>query len=131
SAVTYGESARHFAAAKVVVTGNPLRPELRGGSRADAFARYAFDPSVPVIYVTGGAQGAHRINRAVGDALPAMLEHAQIVHQCGDNPATEDHAWLLARRAALPAPLTARYVVTPFVGRELADIFAAASLVIG
>ena len=130
-AVTYAESARHFAAAKVVVTGNPLRPELRGGSRADAFARYAFDPSVPVIYVTGGAQGAHRINRVVGDALPALLEHAQIVHQCGDNPVTGDHAWLLVRRAALSEPLAARYVVTPFVEAELADLLAAAALVIG
>src|SRR5205814_4142072 len=55
----------------------------------------------------------------------------QIVHQCGDNPATGDHAWLLARRAALPPRLAARYVVTPFVGPELADVFATAALVIG
>jgi UDP-N-acetylglucosamine--N-acetylmuramyl-(pentapeptide) pyrophosphoryl-undecaprenol N-acetylglucosamine transferase len=130
-AVSYPDSARHFAPAKVVVTGNPLRPELRRGARADALARYGFDPGLPVVYVTGGAQGAHRINRAVGDALPALLERAQIVHQCGDNPTTGDHAWLLARRAALPAALAARYVVTPFVGAELADLFAAASLVIG
>lgn len=130
-AVSYPDSARHFAPAKVVVTGNPLRPELRRGASADALARYGFDPGLPVVYVTGGAQGAHRINRAVGDALPALLERAQIVHQCGDNPTTGDHAWLLARRAALPAALAARYVVTPFVGAELADLFAAAALVIG
>ncbi len=130
-AVTYADSARHFPAAKVVVTGNPVRPELCGGSRANAFARYEFDPHVPVVYVTGGAQGAHRINRAVGEALPALLEHAQIVHQCGDNPATGDLAWLRERRAALPPALAARYVVTPFVGGELADLFAAACLVIG
>jgi UDP-N-acetylglucosamine--N-acetylmuramyl-(pentapeptide) pyrophosphoryl-undecaprenol N-acetylglucosamine transferase len=84
-----------------------------------------------VVYVTGGALGAHRINRAVGAALPALLEHAQIVHQCGDNPATGDLAWLGERRATLPPALAARYVVTPFVGAELADLFAAASLVIG
>ncbi|PYM32715.1 MAG: undecaprenyldiphospho-muramoylpentapeptide beta-N-acetylglucosaminyltransferase, partial [Candidatus Rokuibacteriota bacterium] len=34
--VTFAESARHFPAQKVVVTGNPLRPELRGGSPARA-----------------------------------------------------------------------------------------------
>jgi UDP-N-acetylglucosamine--N-acetylmuramyl-(pentapeptide) pyrophosphoryl-undecaprenol N-acetylglucosamine transferase len=130
-AVTYEGSAGHFPAAKVVVTGNPLRPQLRGGSRADALARYAFDPSLPLLYVTGGAQGAHRINRVVGDALRALLEHAQIVHQCGDNPTTGDHAWLVERRGALPPALAARYVVTPFVRDELADLFAATSLVIG
>ena len=130
-AVTYAGSAGHFPSAKVVVTGNPLRPQLRGGSPQDALARYAFDPSLPLIYVTGGAQGAHRINRVVGEALPALLEHAQIVHQCGDNPDTGDRAWLTERRAALPPSLAKRYVVTPFVRDELADLFAAASLVIG
>jgi UDP-N-acetylglucosamine--N-acetylmuramyl-(pentapeptide) pyrophosphoryl-undecaprenol N-acetylglucosamine transferase len=130
-AVTYADSARHLPTAKVVVTGNPVRPELRRGSRADALARYGFDPGVPVVYVTGGALGAQRINRAVGEALPALLAHAQIVHQCGDNPRTGDHAWLRERRTALPPALAARYVITPFVGAELADLFAAASLVIG
>ena len=130
-AVTYAPSARHFAASKVVVTGNPLRPELRHGSAAAAFARYGFEPGLPLIYVTGGALGAHRINRVVGEALPALLEHAQIVHQCGDNPTTGDLAWLRERRAALPAARATRYAVTPVVGDELADLFAAASLVIG
>jgi UDP-N-acetylglucosamine--N-acetylmuramyl-(pentapeptide) pyrophosphoryl-undecaprenol N-acetylglucosamine transferase len=130
-AVTYADSARHLPSAKVVVTGNPVRPELRRGSRADALARYGFDPGLPVVYVTGGALGAHRINRAVGDALPALLAHAQIVHQCGDNPTTGDLAWLRERRGALPPALAARYVVAPFVGAELADLFAATSLVIG
>jgi len=130
-AVTYADSARHFPAEKVVVTGNPMRPELRRGSRADALARYGFDPGLPVVYVTGGALGAHRINRAVGETLPALLVHAQIVHQSGDNPTTGDLAWLRERRAALPPALAARYVVTPFVGAELADLFAATSLVIG
>ena len=130
-AVTYADSARHFPSKKVVVTGNPLRPELRRGSRADALARYGFDPGVPIVYVTGGALGAHRINRVVGEALPALLEHAQIVHQCGDNATTGDRAWLDERRAALPPALAARYVVTPFVGDELADLFAASALIIG
>ena len=130
-AVSYADSARHFPAAKVVVTGNPIRRELRTGSRAHALARYHFVDGLPVVYITGGALGAHRINRAVGDALPALLEHAQIVHQCGSNPTTGDHAWLLERRGALPDTLAARYVVTPFVGPELPDLFAATSLVIG
>jgi UDP-N-acetylglucosamine--N-acetylmuramyl-(pentapeptide) pyrophosphoryl-undecaprenol N-acetylglucosamine transferase len=130
-AVTYADSARHFPASKVVVTGNPVRPELRTGSRAQALARYHFDPALPVIYITGGAQGAHRINRAVGEVLPELLEHAQIVHQCGSSPTTGDHRWLLERRAVLPDALAMRYVVTPFVGPELADLFAATALVIG
>src|SRR5439155_991048 len=85
-AVTFPDGAGHFPAAKVVVTGNPLRPELRGGSPHDAVERFGLDAALPLVYVTGGAQGAQRINRAVGDALASLLERAQVIHQCGDNP---------------------------------------------
>jgi UDP-N-acetylglucosamine--N-acetylmuramyl-(pentapeptide) pyrophosphoryl-undecaprenol N-acetylglucosamine transferase len=129
-AVTFRESARWFPAAKVVVTGNPLRPELRGGARSDAVARFSLDPTLPTVYVTGGALGAHRINRTVGAALPRLLEHAQVIHQCGDNAATGDRGWLEARRAELPAPLARRYTVVPFISAELASIYAVAALLV-
>ena len=118
-------------AGKAVLTGNPLRPELRDGSRADAVARFGLDPALPLIYVTGGAQGAHRINRVVGEILVRLLEHAQVIHQCGDHPTTGDRAWLEGHRAALPPTLASRYTVIPYVGAELAAIYATASLVIG
>ena len=129
-AVTFADSTRHFPAGRVVVTGNPLRPTLRNGSRADAAARFALDPSLPLIYVTGGALGAHVINRAVGEIAADLLEHAQLVHQCGDNATTGDLAWLRARREALPAALARRYTVQAWVGAELADIYATAALVV-
>ncbi len=129
-AVTFAESAAHFPAGRTVVTGNPLRPELRDGSRGAALARFGFDPVLPVVYVTGGAQGAHAINRAVGAIAGPLAEHAQIVHQCGDNPATGDRAWLEARRAALPPALARRYVVLPWVADELSDVYAATALVV-
>ena len=130
-ALTYPGSDAYFRRARVVVTGNPLRPELRAGSRAEAIVRYRLDPALPLIYVTGGAQGAQRINRTVGEALEPLLRQAQVIHQCGDNPTTGDRAWLEARRAALPTGLAARYHITPYVGVELADVYAATSLVIG
>jgi UDP-N-acetylglucosamine--N-acetylmuramyl-(pentapeptide) pyrophosphoryl-undecaprenol N-acetylglucosamine transferase len=129
-AVSWADGSSVFPAAKVVLTGNPLRPELRSGSRADAVARFGLDPSVSLLYVTGGAQGATRINRAVGEALPMLLEHTQIIHQCGSNAVTNDRRWLEDRRARLPAELARRYTVMPFVGAELADVYAAASLVV-
>lgn len=130
-AVTFPDARGHFPAARVVHTGNPLRPELWGGSRADAIAHFGLDPAVPLIYVTGGAQGSSAINRAVGTTLVRLLEMAQVIHQCGDSPATGDRQWLQAQRAALPEPLARRYTILPWVGRELSMIYAAASLVIG
>ncbi|PYM93160.1 MAG: undecaprenyldiphospho-muramoylpentapeptide beta-N-acetylglucosaminyltransferase [Candidatus Rokuibacteriota bacterium] len=129
-AVTFPGSAGSFPTSRVTVTGNPLRPELRAGSRSSAIARFQLDPSLPLVYVTGGALGAQRINRVVGDALVPLLEHAQLIHQCGENPATGDRSWLEERRAALPPALARRYTIVPYVGAELAEIYAAAALVV-
>jgi UDP-N-acetylglucosamine--N-acetylmuramyl-(pentapeptide) pyrophosphoryl-undecaprenol N-acetylglucosamine transferase len=129
-AVTFPDREGKFPVSRVVVTGNPLRPELRQGSRSSVIAQFQLDPAVPLVYVTGGALGAHRINRVVGDALPQLTEHAQIIHQCGDNPTTGDRRWLEERRAALPPALARRYTVVPYVGAELAGIYAAAALVV-
>jgi UDP-N-acetylglucosamine--N-acetylmuramyl-(pentapeptide) pyrophosphoryl-undecaprenol N-acetylglucosamine transferase len=129
-AVTFPDRAGRLPAARVVVTGNPLRPELRSGSRSTAIARFQLEPVVPLVYVTGGAQGAHRINRVVGDALASLAEQAQLIHQCGENPATGDRQWLEDRRAALPPALARRYTVVPYIGAELAGIYAAAALVV-
>jgi UDP-N-acetylglucosamine--N-acetylmuramyl-(pentapeptide) pyrophosphoryl-undecaprenol N-acetylglucosamine transferase len=129
-ALSFPGSEASFPAGKGVLTGNPLRPELRVGSRTEAVARFALDPALPLVYVTGGAQGAQRINRAVGEALGRLLEHAQVIHQCGDHPTTGDRAWLEARRAALPPDLARRYTVIPYVGAELAAIYATAALLI-
>jgi len=129
-AVSFAESGRHFPRARVVVTGNPLRPDLRTGTRADAIGRFGLDPALPLVYVTGGALGARAINRAIGEIMPGLLAAAQVVHQCGDNQATGDRAWLEAKRAALPPALAQRYTVLPWVGPELAGIYATASLIV-
>jgi UDP-N-acetylglucosamine--N-acetylmuramyl-(pentapeptide) pyrophosphoryl-undecaprenol N-acetylglucosamine transferase len=130
-ALTFPLTTPDFPPERVVLTGNPLRPELRGGARAEACRRFDLDSGLPIVYVTGGAQGSHRINRTVGEALPALLEHTQVIHQSGDNPETGDRAWLAERRRALPEPLRRRYAVVPWVGAELRDVYAAAELVIG
>jgi UDP-N-acetylglucosamine--N-acetylmuramyl-(pentapeptide) pyrophosphoryl-undecaprenol N-acetylglucosamine transferase len=129
-AITFAPSERHFPPDRVVVTGNPLRPDLRAGTRADAIGRFGLDPALPLVYVTGGAQGARAVNRAVGEIVGALVAHAQVIHQSGDNQETGDRAWLEAKRAALPPALARRYTVLPWVGAELAGIYAAAALVV-
>ncbi len=133
-AISYESSRRYFAKARrVELTGNPVRQTVFGGEAAQGYHRFGLDPSVPLIYVTGGAQGSHLLNAAVGVALPNLLTAAAIIHQCGNGPndSGADYRDLTARRAALPEPLTARYAVLPFVRDEIADIYAAARLVIG
>ena len=129
-AVTFAVSAGAFPAGRVVVTGNPVRAELTAGDRARGLAHFGLDPALPLVYVTGGALGAHRINRAVGAALGPLLATAQMVHQCGEN-VHDDAGWLAGQAAALPAAARARYRVLPFVTEALGDLYAAAALVVG
>jgi UDP-N-acetylglucosamine--N-acetylmuramyl-(pentapeptide) pyrophosphoryl-undecaprenol N-acetylglucosamine transferase len=130
-AVSFPPTGGEFPVERTTLTGNPLRPELAGGSRESACERMRLDPALPISYVTGGAQGSHKINRTVGEGLPALLGITQIIHQCGNNAATGDFAWLSGRHRALPESLRARYALVPYVGRELRDVYAAADLVIG
>jgi UDP-N-acetylglucosamine--N-acetylmuramyl-(pentapeptide) pyrophosphoryl-undecaprenol N-acetylglucosamine transferase len=130
-ALTFPLTGGDFPPERTVLTGNPLRPELRGGTRAEACRRFDLDGAAPIVYVTGGAQGSHRLNRDVGEALPQLLQVCQVVHQCGDNKTTGDRAWLGERARALPEALRRRYALTPYVGDELRDVYAAAALVIG
>jgi UDP-N-acetylglucosamine--N-acetylmuramyl-(pentapeptide) pyrophosphoryl-undecaprenol N-acetylglucosamine transferase len=130
-ALTFPLTGAEFPKERTVLTGNPLRPELRGGTRAAAHLRFNLTDSLPVVYVTGGAQGSHRLNRDVGEALPRLLEICQVIHQCGDHKSTGDRAWLGERARALPEALRRRYALHPYVGEELRDVYAVAALVIG
>lgn len=130
-ALTFPDAAGRFPSARTVLTGNPLRLELRGVPRGEAIAKLGLDPALPLLYVTGGAQGAQRINRTVGEILAPLVARAQLLHQCGDNPATGDRWWLEERRDALPSALARRYTVVPYVGADLGAVYAAAALVIG
>lgn len=130
-AVSFPGSGGSLRSDRVVVTGNPLRPELLEGRREAALGGFGFDAGLPLVYVTGGAQGSHRINRVLGEALPRLLGLCQILHQCGDNAETGDHLWLQERARTLPPRIAPRYVVRPYVGAELRDVYAAAALLLG
>lgn len=115
---------------KTFVTGNPVRPVIFGGSKARAVERFGFHPVdnfLPAVYVTGGALGAKSINAAAEAVLPELLEHCRVVHQCGKAGGEP----LAAVKERLPPNLARRYFVVPFVGDEIADIFALCDLIVG
>lgn len=117
--------------ARTVVTGNPVRPEILKGNAGAAYARYGLATDQPVVYITGGALGAHAINEAVRGILPELLGFTQVIHQCGPSGGNGDYPRLRAARAQLPPDLQRRYAVAEFLGPELADVYAAARLVVG
>ncbi|WP_431895183.1 UDP-N-acetylglucosamine--N-acetylmuramyl-(pentapeptide) pyrophosphoryl-undecaprenol N-acetylglucosamine transferase [Nonomuraea sp. bgisy101] len=126
-ALSHESSLEHLPASvrdRAVVTGNPVRPELLHGDRAAAYDQFGLTFEVPLIYVTGGAQGSKQINTMLAEILPRLLPYAQVIHQCGP-------AWIEQMRAiVLPPELADRYHPVPYVGAELPDLFAAADVVI-
>jgi UDP-N-acetylglucosamine--N-acetylmuramyl-(pentapeptide) pyrophosphoryl-undecaprenol N-acetylglucosamine transferase len=120
-----GESARYFAR-DVVVTGYPVRPEVRSVSRDAARTRLALPTDERVLLVFGGSQGARVINQAVMDAAPAILARTHILHIAG----TRDLADVEARRRAI-GPAARRWHVHGYLdGEDMASALAAADLVV-
>ena len=119
---------------KAFVSGNPVRPAIFGGDkiRARTFCGFDAHDNAPVIYVTGGSQGARILNRGIEDVLPQLLSLCRVVHQCGKQPGAEqDFDRLQKARAQLSPELQSKYFVTPFIREEINDVLALADLVVG
>jgi len=68
--------------------GMPLRREIetldRAAARADAIRSFGLDPAKPVLLVTGGSQGAQRINETVWESAASLLGTGwQLLHIAG------------------------------------------------
>lgn len=125
-AVTAEDSRAFLPAAKVVVTGYPVRSGLGSRDKHEARRRLALDPDLKTLLVLGGSQGAHAINKAISDALEILLEHCQVLHICGP----WDEAWLRQVWNQLSTCNTTRYSVYSYLHHEMLDALAAADLVV-
>lgn len=71
---------------KTVVTGNPIRPELKMNiKRAEALRFFGFSKDRLTMLVMGGSQGSHKINTCFLEAVSAMPQKAmfQVIHLAG------------------------------------------------
>ena len=84
-AVSYPEAAAFFPKERVAFTGNPVRKAALVPAREGALEFFKFTPEMPVIFVTGGSQGAQALNDAIISALPRLIEKYQIIHQTGED----------------------------------------------
>lgn len=74
-----------FTKRKLRVIGNPVRKDITSANRHKALARFNLDSIKKTIFVFGGSQGAHAINKAVSDSLDSIPEDWQILWQTGEN----------------------------------------------
>jgi UDP-N-acetylglucosamine--N-acetylmuramyl-(pentapeptide) pyrophosphoryl-undecaprenol N-acetylglucosamine transferase len=84
--VAYPGLEKYFPAAKIVVTGNPVRPEVVDlqGKREKAMQFFKLDSSKKTLLIIGGSLGARTINQAV-EAAAAKWEQSglQVIWQTG------------------------------------------------
>jgi UDP-N-acetylglucosamine--N-acetylmuramyl-(pentapeptide) pyrophosphoryl-undecaprenol N-acetylglucosamine transferase len=122
-------SAAYVPAKKMVVTGYPVRRELRAAlalTREQALARFDLRPERPTLFVFGGSRGARNINRALMAILPQLLHEFQIIHLSGTLtwPEVEANATTVA------ADQRPYYRPYPYLHDEMGAAFRAADLVV-
>ncbi|MBA2648106.1 MAG: undecaprenyldiphospho-muramoylpentapeptide beta-N-acetylglucosaminyltransferase [Legionella sp.] len=117
--VPYEDSRKYFKKQdKIEVTGTPIRQQLFQGSMAKGLQLCGFDTSLPCLLVIGGSLGANSINHSVREALSQLLQGFQVIHLCGKGKIAPH---LIAQKG---------YCQLEYAKEELADLFAAASVVI-
>lgn len=114
---------------KMVVTGYPVRPEIRAAlhlTKAEALAQFELKPERPTLFVFGGSRGAMNINRALMASLPKLLQEAQVIHISGTLtwPEVETNA------ASLPSEHRRWYRPYPYLHEDMGAAFRAANLVV-
>ncbi|MEI6674671.1 MAG: undecaprenyldiphospho-muramoylpentapeptide beta-N-acetylglucosaminyltransferase [Verrucomicrobiota bacterium] len=110
-----------FADRATTTTGTPVRPEiLHLPTRAEAAASFGLDPLLPTILVTGGSQGAHRLNELSAQGAANLPGDTQVLHIAG----ASDYA-----RVAEIARGQSGYKVVGFCD-QMASAYALADLVI-
>ena len=102
---------------KGILSGSPIRDELRSGSREKGLEFAGFSGEKPVLLMIGGSMGARKLNDALRKALDSLLPDFDVIHLCGKGNLDET----LAGRAG--------YVQYEYISEELKDLFAAADIV--
>lgn len=73
-----------FPSRETVTTGTPVRPEIINlPSREEAAKLFDLNPAHPTIVVTGGSQGARRLNELSAEAAASLPADTQVLHIAG------------------------------------------------
>lgn len=129
-AVSFKEAASYFPVDKVAWTGQPIRSQIiNKAPHQNALEFFKFESNMPVILVLGGSQGAELINNTLLDAMPRLIEKAQIIHQTGINnfQNAKGRADVILR----DNPNKIRYIAKPFLNSlDMKMAAGAATLVV-
>lgn len=114
----FPETANYLPEGKAVLTGSPIREELKNGDKLAGLNLCGFTNNKPIIMVIGGSLGAVAVNEAVRKALPELLKTYQVVHLCGKGKMDSKYDNL------------AGYKQFEYIKNELKDLFAMSDIIV-
>ncbi len=131
--VAFADSLRYFPAQKTLQLGNPIRQAILDAchvSPQQARIRLGLAPDIPLVLVTGGSQGARHLNQTVCQALPALLEHCQVLQISGSNLFNETRDLSEQMLANIKGEIRQHYHLEPYMNVEMPLALQAADLVL-
>lgn len=112
--ISFEDSFKYFNPSKAYFSGYPLREECYSNNIGPVTinSRLLNNETKPILFVTGGGNGAQLINKLIEKNFKALTEKYLIVHQVGK--AFIDEYAKLANQD---------YIPLAFVGKEMIDLF--------
>ncbi|OGC45557.1 hypothetical protein A2V49_00950 [candidate division WWE3 bacterium RBG_19FT_COMBO_34_6] len=125
--ISWPQSEKYLPKEKVVYTGLPLRPEIFNVQSE----YYRFDNKLPIIYITAGKSGSHKINDAVYKILDDLLDIGNVIHQCGDYSRYNDYQLLNEKYSHIAKIHKGKYYLEKFIFSDhIGEVFKKSNLII-
>ena len=140
--VAFADSLAYFPARKTLQLGNPVRQAVLDVSQVtpqEARRALGFEQSesvrvsqthLPLLLVTGGSQGARHLNQTVGQALPDLLAHCQVLQISGKELYNETRELSQRVLANTDETLRKRYRLVAYLEEDMPRALQAADLVL-
>jgi len=129
--VAYEGMERFFPADKIILSGNPIRPEMHpygAAEREEGLKMYGFDPSKKHILIVGGSLGSGTLNRAMKAWIEAGCpggEGVEVLWQCGKYYKSGIDAFMQGRK--LPGIQYSDFISRMDLAYAMADVIISRS----
>jgi UDP-N-acetylglucosamine--N-acetylmuramyl-(pentapeptide) pyrophosphoryl-undecaprenol N-acetylglucosamine transferase len=125
--VSWENSLEHFDKSKAVLSGNPVRKEIFNVTTNS----FIINKQLPTIYITGGNQGAHVVNKNATKIIEELLKKYNVIHQTGLTTVTRDYEECLRLEKSFTGKTKGVYIVKGMIyGPEIGEVFSKADLLI-
>ena len=84
-AVAFKETSQYFPRKNIFLVGNPVRLKYLGFTKREAEDILEFPSDRKVVFISGGSQGAKKINNVILESLDKLLENYDVIWSVGQN----------------------------------------------